>query len=110
MAGFMARRVKHLQLAAAERNPIVVIVLKIFAAEITRTGAMNAQFGTAALSQGQGTAAMVAMNMRQENLLDLFRAHRLRLLDNSVHVRVRAQRNIDNQDVFLADDVLIRPL
>ena len=58
-------------------------------------------FGAAALSQRQGTAAMVAMNMGQKNLVDLLRPHRLRLLDNSVHVRIHAQRNIDNQDVSL---------
>ena len=58
----------------------------------------------------QGAAAVIAVNMRQQNLFDLFHAHRFRLLDNSVHVRVRAQRDIDNQDVLLTDDVLIRPL
>src|SRR5262249_32227135 len=63
VAGFMARGVKHLQLATAERDPIVVVVLKIFATEITRTGAMNAELGAAAFSQRQGTVAVVAMNM-----------------------------------------------
>src|SRR4030095_11464849 len=106
----MARLLKHSYLAAAEPNPIVVVVLKVLAAKIARTGAMNAQLGAAALSQRQGTAAMVAMNMGQENLFDLLRPHRLRLLDDSIHVRIRAQRNIDNQDILLTDDILIRPL
>src|SRR5215813_15249800 len=63
VARFMARGVKHLQLATAERDPIVVVVLKIFATEVTRTGAMNAELGTAAFPQGQGTATVVAVNM-----------------------------------------------
>src|SRR5262245_40079143 len=110
MAGFMARRVKHSQLATAERDPIVVVVLKVLAAKITSAGTMNTELSAATLSQRQGTAAMVAMNMGQENLFDLLRPHRLRLLDYSVHVRIRAQRHIDNQDVLLTDNVLIRPL
>ena len=82
----MARGVQHVQFAATERNPIVVVVLKIFAAEIAFARAVNAELGAAAFAQRQRAAAMIAVDMGEENLFDLLRAHGFGLFDDAVHI------------------------
>ena len=62
------------------------------------------------LRSARAPAVMIAMNMREQNLGDFFYAHGLGLLDDAVHVRIGAQRDVDDQARLLADDILIGPL
>ena len=65
MARLVARCVQNVQFAAAEIDPVVVVVLKIFAAQIPLARAVNAEFGAAAFAQRQGAAGVIAVNMGQ---------------------------------------------
>ena len=71
---------------------------------------MNAEFGATAFAQRQGAAGVIAVNMREQNLGDFLNAHGFSLLDDAVHVRVGAERDVDNQPRLFADDILIGPL
>ena len=71
---------------------------------------MDAELGAAAFAQRQRAATMIAVNMREQYLVDLFDAHRLGLFDDAVHVRIIAQRDVDNQARLFADDILVGSL
>ena len=71
--------------------------MKVFTAEIALTRAVNAEFGATAFAQRQGAAGVIAVNMREQNLGDFLNAHGFSLLDDAVHVRVGAERDVDDQ-------------
>jgi len=90
VAGFVARGVQHVQFAAAESNPVVVVVLKILAAEIAFARPMDAELGARTFSQRHGPGAVIAVDVGDQYLFDLLGAHRLDLLDDAVEVRIGA--------------------
>src|SRR3989337_649562 len=106
----MTRRVQDLELAATKGNPILVVILEVFPAQIAGARAMNPELGAGALLQRERAATVINMNMREQDFVDLVGAHGFGLLDNPIHVSVRTQCHIDDHRVVLADNILIGSL
>src|SRR5918999_798356 len=106
----MTRRMQDLQFAAAKGSSVVILVLKVLAAQMAGARAMDTDLGAGALFERERAAAVIDMNMRQKDLVDLLGSHRFGLLDDSIHVAVRTQSHIDDNGAVLADDILIGSL
>ena len=53
---------------------------------------------------------MIAVDVREQNLVDFFRSHGLDLFDDTIQIRIRAQRHVNHDDALSAHDVLIGAL
>ena len=71
---------------------------------------MDSKPSPATLSERQRPPAVIAVDMRQQDLFDFLHPHRLGLVQYTVHVRIGTEGYVDDQSAFLADDVLIGPL
>src|SRR5439155_27132725 len=76
-----------------------------------RARAMNADFRPGPFFYRQRAAAVIAVDVREQNLINLLGTHRLHLLDDPVEIRISAERNVDHEHPALpSNDVLIRSL
>ena len=106
----MTWSVQDLELAAAKRNSVLVVIPKVLPAQIACARTVNAELCAGALLKRQRPATVIDMDMRQKDLFDFFCAHGFGLLDDAIHVSVLAQRQIDDTLAVLTNDLLVSAL